>query len=82
MKITVEPKQKQESKEVPYDDIEPGMVYQNSWGVTLLKLEWGNAVLLLHSDGSSEWFAEAMGSVNKPAIKILGRIKEIIVEEI
>jgi len=79
MKITVEPKVKEEPKEIPYGDIEPGTVYMVVHGAVLLKLDESEAIALLHSDGEN-WFVQAKGFIGCPATKILGKLKEIIVE--
>jgi len=82
MKITVEPKAKPEPKEIPYNDIEPGTVYQIVDGPIALKLKDGMAVLLNRTGSEDNYLEIARGHKGRPATKILGRIKEIIVEEI
>lgn len=77
MKITVAPKKE---KTIPYNEIAPGQVYQpQNSSVIALKLHEDNAVLLQRSD-STDYLVVACGFKNVPASKILGQIKEIIVE--
>lgn len=76
MKITVREKQE---KTIPYDEIKPGQVYEIENGTKLLKLKEQNAIVLSYSDGR-DWLGIARGLKIFPAVKILGTIKEIIVE--
>jgi len=80
MKITVISKEKPELKEIPYDEIKPGMVYRIKGGIVVLKLTDEQAVLL-HGVGG-DWFTLADGYKDDPATKILGKLTEIIVKEV
>ena len=65
--------------EIPYEKIAPGMIYEIHNGAKLLKLKFGEAVVLCEVRG--DIFEKAMMYKDLPAVKILGYIKEIIVGE-
>jgi len=82
MKITVIPKEKPEPKKIPYGKIEPGTVYESAFqGCTMLKLKDGEAAALGWARGAN-CMALAVANKGLPATKILGRLIEIVVEEI
>ena len=81
MLITVIPKEKSESKEIPYKDIRLGMVYTIDSGIVLLKLYDNKAIVLAWPNGE-DFLQTAYGCKDRLATKILGRLKEIIVEEV
>jgi len=81
IKITVIPKEKPKPKKAPYFEIEPGTVYEVLDGAAILKVDAKNAVLLKGHAGC-DFLGIAHGYKNYCATKILGRLKEIIVEEI
>jgi len=86
MKVTVKPKEKKESCKIPFDEIPVGYVYVALYsdGPITLKLKNGDAVLLSYNDGLSvnEYLEIAKGFKGKPAYKILGKLTEIVIEEI
>jgi len=83
MKITVIPKEKPEPKKILYDEIEPGTAYVCAFqGNVMLKLQNGEAAALTFADTDSECFSIACVTKGQPATKILGRLREIVVEEI
>jgi hypothetical protein len=83
MKITIKPKQKREDHDVPFNAIPAGYVYVVSIGdgPIALKLKHNEAVILNHSTGV-DWFELAVGLKGDPACKILGKLTEIVVEEV
>jgi hypothetical protein len=81
MKITVIPKEKKQGT-IPYDEIPVGTVYEIdgfTGTATMLKLECGEAVFL--SENGANYFQKGTAYKGKPAAKILGKLKEIIVEK-
>ena len=85
MKVTVKPKTQKENQKVPFDEIPVGYVYVAKYtnGPIALKLNCGEAVLLRHYDDlpGSDFFEIAAGFKGEPAIKVLGKLTELIVEE-
>jgi len=83
MKVTVNPKEKQDNHDIPFDEIPVGYVYVALYsdGPIALKLCNGEAMLLKYGNGD-EWFTIADGYNGKPASKILGKLTEVVVEEI
>jgi hypothetical protein len=82
MKVTVKPK-KVEKKEVPFNEIPVGSVYRIKYhnGPIALKLIYNEVVLLKYND-NEEWFEIAKALRCKPAYEVLGKLTEIIVEEV
>ena len=82
MKVTVKPKQ-EERHDVPFDEIPVGYVYVVKYtdGPVVLKLNDGEAVLLCHDD-SGDFFDMAAGFKGAPAYEVLGKLAEVIVEEV
>ena len=83
MKITIKPKQVEENHEIPFDEIPVGYVYvvEHHSGPIALKLNNNEAVLLSYGGGNN-WFILATGYKGKSAYKVLGKLAEIIVEEV
>jgi len=81
MKVTVKPKQTEKSREIPFDEIPPRSVYKISNEVVLLKVNAENAVILVGHEGC-DYFSMAGGYKTYPAVKILGKLTEVIVEEV
>jgi hypothetical protein len=85
MKVTVKAKQ-EKSCEVPFDEIPVGYIYvvYSTTEPIALKLENNNAVLLGHKGAFSDsnFFKIANGLKGTPAIKILGKLTEVVVEEV
>ena len=83
MKVTVKPKQTKEFK-IPFDEIPVGSVYVVRYcnGPVALKLEDNEAVLLSYSGSDAAWLELATDYKGIPAYKILGKLTEIIVEEV
>ncbi len=79
MKITVIPS-KQKPQTISYNEIEPGTIYQVKDGTIILKLHYDAAVLLEYPSGGT-YLEIAKGYRAFPAVKILGKISEIVVEE-
>ena len=85
MEIEIIPKKEQEERKIPFKAIPAGTVYEAIAGILLLKLENGEAVLLNYGINTRDFgdrLVLAKGFKNYPAIKILGRLKKITVEEI
>jgi len=84
MKVTVKSKEKKESHGIPFDEIPVGYVYVALYsdGPIALKLCDNEAVLLGYSDNDSDWFSIASGFKDEPASKILGKLTEIVIEEV
>ena len=82
MKVTIVPKEKEDNEEIPFDEIPVGTVYiaESKAGPMALKLEDGEAALLTFNN--DDWFVLADGHKGTPAYKILGKLTEIIVEEV
>lgn len=82
MKVTIIPKKKPEIKDIPYNDIPVGMVYTCKYGGNImLKLKYNEAAALSFANGV-DCFCMADITKNESAAKILGKLKEIIVEEL
>jgi hypothetical protein len=84
MKVTVKAKQ-EENMNVPFDEIPVGYVYVAQWAgkPIALKLHGGAAVLLNYNTETENDFLEiAVGFKGKSAYKILGKLTEIVVEEV
>ena len=85
MKVTVKEKQ-DKNREIPFDEIPVGYVYvaKYSDGPVALKLNDNKAVLLCYENDNDDydWFKLAEGFKGEPAYKVLGKLTEIIVEEV
>jgi len=81
MKVTVKERQKEENHEVPFDEISAGYVYKVFDDAVLLKVDSTNAVLLKRC-GGCDYLGIAHDYKNFPAVKILGKLTEVIVEEV
>jgi len=82
MKVTVKEKQKEKNHKIPFDEIPVGYVYVCAFqGNTMLKLKNDEAVALTWHDGD-DCLSIANVTKNKPACKILGKLTEIVVEEV
>ena len=80
MKVTIIPK-KEKQEEIAYNKIPTGTVYiSTQYNGIMLKLTGSDAAVLTWSSGEDR-FVIAHDSKYKPAIKILGKLKEIIVEK-
>jgi len=80
MKVTVKSKQVVSVK-IPFDEIPSGSVYELDNGIVLLKVGFNNAVILKEHSGC-DYFGMSYGYKCMPAIKILGKLTEVIVEEV
>jgi len=78
MKVTVK---EQKSCEIPFDEILIGYVYEVDDGAVLFKVDGNNAVIF-KGFGGYDYLGLACGYKAFPAIKILGKLTEIIVEEV
>jgi len=82
MKITVRQRMKDIEK-VAFKDLKAGTVYKIDIGVTLLKLNGEEAVILKDSSGRDWLNMAGKGPGNfhgMPATKILGKLIEIVVK--
>ena len=82
MKVTVKEKQNK-NMNVPFDEIPVGCVYVvlGKKGPIALKL-MDNEAVLLTCYNNNNWFTMAHGIKGEPAYKVLGKLTEIIVEEV
>ena len=81
MKVTVKEKQKEKNCEILFNEIPVGYVYETFDGAVLLKTDFENAIIFKGSD-DCDYLNIAHGYKEFPATKILGRLTEIIVEEV
>lgn len=78
LNIEFENTPKKEVKEIVFNDIKPGTVFEYEDGTVALKLQYNEAALLALENGT--WFELALGYKAKPIVKILGTLTGITIK--